>query len=205
MCEPGPIFCNHACSTCETYRCVYETGHSPQLMAAAAILWEMASSGNDIEAQKDTGARIKSPPSQKHSKDQKSTSIDKQERLFLASRHHDTFKRLAPPSTRHKLITEKKNDFVHSSNLGGESGTWFLSCEGGGASTSKLERDHVRTNPRLVHGNSMMLSSRMHSPTRAEKAYDSHLNLGKETLKAASVGFGENYIKGWSRGTSKRV
>jgi len=180
------------------------TGHSSQVLTAATILCEIASCSNATKAQNDSCVRIKWPPSQNNIRDRKSTlAVVKTERSFLASRHFDTFKRTVLPSAKHRLMSEKKTDFAHTN--GREPVKQSLSAELGGASPGKLERDHVRINPRQLHGNSLRTSSLMQSPIRVERVYDNHQKIGKETLKTSNVGIGESYIKDWSRGRSKRV
>jgi len=181
-----------------------ETGHSSQVLTAAAILCEIAKCSIATWAQNDSCMKMKWPPSQNSIRDRKSTfSVEKTERSFLASRHYDTFKRTVLPSAKHRLMVENKIDFARTN--GREPVKWSMSGELDGASPRKLERDHVRINPRPLHGNSMRKSGLMQSPIRVEKVYDNHQKLGEETLKTSNVGFRESYIKDWNRGRSKRV
>lgn len=181
-----------------------KTGHSSQLVTAAAILCEMSSSSNALQEQSSTCDRVRWAPAQTSTRDHESISpVGKTGRLPPASGHHDAFRRTAPPSMKHKLTSEKKTDFVHPQNTGRESGKRSWSAELDGASPRKVERDCTRENQRLLHGSPLRPSGLMHSPKRLEKVCDSHSKLGRETLKASSVDFRESYINDWSRGRSK--
>ncbi|XP_020259359.1 uncharacterized protein LOC109835760 isoform X1 [Asparagus officinalis] len=185
---------------------VPKQGRSSELLAAASILCEIASCSHAKKAQKDTFMRAKCAFMEKKSKYlNTSSSVERTERLFLAPRNHESFKRAAIPSSRvHKLISEQQREFTHTDNVSREPVKWFVSAEAGCASSTKLEKNHTKTNNRVLHGNSIKQSGLMPSPIKVENVYGSHLKLGKEKLKASSVIFEENSTKDRSRVKSQR-
>lgn len=183
-----------------------DTGHSPRLLAAATILHEMSRCSNSVRNLNDNGGRMKwsKAPLPITMKSCKSiTSLEKPDRLFVASRHHDPIKP-TDLSMKQKEINEKRTDFTHTSNPGREPVRWSFSGEGSGVS-EKPERVHLTVNQKLLHGSSVKPLGLMSSPARVGKAYDDQQKLRKAALKASSAAFGGTYIKDWSRGRSKRV
>ncbi|KAJ6849086.1 uncharacterized protein M6B38_271410 [Iris pallida] len=181
-------------------------GHSPGLLTAAAILCEMASCSNGTRTENDTGRRIELPKALLPNTTKACnlmTSLDKPDRLFMASRHHDPIKRNDLPM-KHKLVNEKKTDFTHMNNAGREPLRWSFITEGSD-SRRKVEKVNQTKDQKLLHGNSIRPPGLMPSPTRVEKVYDDQQKLRKAALKASSTALGGTYIKDWNRGRSKRL
>ncbi|XP_008795013.2 uncharacterized protein LOC103710877 isoform X2 [Phoenix dactylifera] len=172
---------------------------------AAEILYAMRHCSNAIKNRSHDSGRIKWPKtsSQKTMKARKSASpMDKTEFSFLAGRHHDPVGSSGPAFVRHKLMSEKKKDFMHMNNTGRGPARWSVPAEGI-ASPSKLEKDPaISTRP--SHSSAIRPPSLMSSPARGEKGCDNQQKLRKATV-TSSVTFGGSCIKDWNKGRSKRV
>lgn len=158
-----------------------------------------------IKTRSHDGGRIKWPKtsSQKTMKARKSpSSIDKTEFSFLTGRHHDPVGSTGLAPATHKLMSEKKSDFMHMNNTGRGPVRWSVPVDGA-AYPSKLERDPtISTRP--LHGSATRPPSLMSSSARGEKGLDNQQKLRKATVPS-SVTFGGSCIKDWNKGRSKRV
>ncbi|KAJ6810363.1 uncharacterized protein M6B38_159085 [Iris pallida] len=181
-------------------------GDSPGLLAAAAILCEMASRSNGTRTQNDPDRRIelpKAPLPNSPKACNSMTSLKIPDGLFMSSRHYDPIKQ-TDLSMKCKLLNQKKNNFTRTNNVGREPVRWSFTTEYSDA-RRKLEKIHPTKDQTLLHGNSTRPSGLMSSPMRVEKVYDDQQKLRKAALKALSTALGGTYIKDWNRARSKRL
>uniref|UniRef100_A0A1D1ZIU4 Uncharacterized protein n=1 Tax=Anthurium amnicola TaxID=1678845 RepID=A0A1D1ZIU4_9ARAE len=174
--------------------------YSPRLLAAAAILCDMA---RTRKRNHDTGKAIwPNIPSQAAMKVQKSRPlIGKPDGPKLAAKTSDPVTRthrLASPE--HKLmVVDDDCKTISMSNVGRGPLRWPVPTEN--AYSTQFGRDLV---VKPTHGNSVGLTGQIPLSTRAERGYDGHRKHRSATVMTTSVSTAAIYVKDWGKGRHRR-
>lgn len=179
-----------------------KTAYSSELLCAAEILIEIASSSESIMAAKHATGRLSWPkaPSMKTMKARKSSvSLDKSEGSFPSAGQNDLIKQVNLPSAKHQPTSERKTNFIRPcSSSGREAVRWSSIPISTASPPHKLDK-----NLRLPHGNSTFRPLLAPFSSRSDRAYDNQIR--KAPAKPSSVAFEGSSIRDWIRGKNKRL